>query len=53
MLLEVRLNGGLGIHCGPVFHPLTILPNVGEVLAWRGSELAFFTARALQAPLTL
>lgn len=53
VFLEVWLNGGLGIHCGPLFHPLSILQNVGEVLAWRGSKLAFFAVRAPQASLKL
>lgn len=44
--------GGLGIHCDPCFHPLTILQSAVGALAWRGFKLASFPARALLATLT-
>lgn len=42
----------LGIHCGPLFHRLSILQSTGGARAWRGSKLASFPARALRPPLT-
>lgn len=45
--------GFLGIHCGPLFHPVSILQSAGGALAWRGSKLASFPARALQPTLTV
>ena len=43
--------GFLGIHCWPLFHLLSILQSAVGALAWRGSKLASFQARALQATL--
>lgn len=43
--------GFLGIHCWPLFHLLSILQSAVGALAWRGSKLVSFQARALQAAL--